>query len=542
MDKTLLFIVAALGISTVLNLFLKRFNLSLIIGYILTGVLLVNLFHLHTLAHSHSLEMLGEFGIVFLMFTIGLEISLSKMNKMKNLIFTNGALQVGLNSVVFYLIAHFGFLIPNPAAVIISLAFALSSTAIVLTYLKTSKEIYTPYGERATGILIFQDLAVIPILIFLGVLVNDSGESVSTIVLHTVQSAVIALVLLFVAGKPLFTWLLHFSASSKTDELFMSSVLFIVIAASYFAHSMGFTYSLGAFVAGMIIAETKYFHKVEADIAPFKDILLGTFFILIGMKIDVGVFVAHALEIIALFIGIFVLKSVVNFGVLLLSTQKDVAFKTAISIAQIGEFALVIFSIATATNLIDPELSSMLMLIVIFSMMISPFIIPYTQKITAMIFKDTHYLKKVKDIGNVSDHIIVCGYDEVGKMVGEHLEMYGYEYVVVDNNPKLVQEALDKGLDAYLGDMSKSAIIEALHVQDAASIIITLENPTLKHLIAQKILAVNPHANIIVQIASKEERTKLKEELSIANAVDGATEIARILVERVMQCQLKKGI
>jgi len=179
--------------------------------------------------------------------------------------------------------------------------------------------------------LIFQDLAVIPILIFLGVLVNDSGESVSTIVLHTLESAAIALVILFIIGKHLFTWLLHFSASSKTDELFMSSVLFIVIAASYFAHSMGFTYSLGAFVAGMIIAETKYFHKVEADIAPFKDILLGTFFILIGMKIDVRVFVVHAFEIIALFIGIFVLKSIVNFGVLLLSTQKDIAFKTAIS-------------------------------------------------------------------------------------------------------------------------------------------------------------------------------------------------------------------
>ena len=540
MDKTLLFVVAALGISTVLNLVLKRFNLSLIIGYILTGVLLVNLFHLHTLAHSHSLEMLGEFGIVFLMFTIGLEISLSKMNKMKNLIFTNGALQVGVNGLVFYLLAHFLFTIPNTASLIIALAFALSSTAIVLTYLKKSKEIYTPYGERATGILIFQDLAVIPILILLGVLVNDSQEGVSTIVLHTLESAVIALVLLFVLGKQLFTWLLHFSASSKTDELFMSSVLFIVIAASYFAHAMGFTYSLGAFVAGMIIAETKYFHKVEADIAPFKDILLGTFFILIGMKIDLGVFVEHFAEIIGVFFGIFFIKMIINFIVLKISTQKDIAFKTALSIAQIGEFALVIFSIASATKLLDEKLSSILMLIVIFSMMISPFIIPYTQKITAFFFKDTHFIKQVKDIGNIKDHIIICGYDDVGKMVEQHLEFYGYEYIIVDNNPKLVQEALNKGLKAYLGDMSKSAIIEALHTNDAAAIIITLENPTLKQLIAQKILEVNRFANIIVQIASKEERTKLKEELSIANAVDGATEIARILVERVMQCQLNQ--
>ena len=538
MDKALLFIVLALGLSTALNLVLKRLNLSLIIGYILTGTVLVYLFDLYEFAHSKSLEYLGEFGIVFLMFTIGLEISLEKMNKLKEIIFINGILQVGVNALVFFLIAHFLFAIPNTSALIIALAFALSSTAIVLTYLKSSKEIHTPYGQRATGILIFQDLAVIPILILLGVLVNDSGESVSTIILHTIESAAIALALLFVLGKQLFTWLLHFSASAENDELFMSSVLFIVIAASYFAHSMGFTYSLGAFVAGMIIAETKYHHKVEADIAPFKDILLGTFFILIGMKIDLKLFGEHFLEIIGIFIGVFVLKTLINFLVLLPRSSKDTALKTAISLAQVGEFALVIFAIAIGTGLIEDELGKMVMLIKIFSMMIAPFLAPYTQKIAKLFIKDTHYIAEVEDIGQRKDHIIICGYGRVGRSVEEHLELYGFEYIIVDNNPKLIQQALDKGLEAYLGDMSKTSIIEALHVKDAAAVIITLDNPDIKHLICQKILHVDLNANIIVQIASKEERQKLKDELEVLNAVDGEIEIARILVERVMQCQL----
>jgi len=183
------------------------------------------------------LEHIGEFGIVFLMFTIGLE----------------GAIMV---------IAVFGFNIDTISALIISTAFALSSTAVVLSYLKHSKEIHTPYGKRATGILIFQDIAVIPLLIFLGFLVNEGHESVWIIIRDTAVSAIIVISLLFVVGRHVMTWLLKFSASSDVDELFMGSVLFIVVGASLLASYFDFTYSLGAFVAGMIIAETKYHHKV----------------------------------------------------------------------------------------------------------------------------------------------------------------------------------------------------------------------------------------------------------------------------------------
>ncbi len=538
MDKALLFIVAALGLSTVVNLVLKRLNLSLIIGYIFSGVFLVYALDLHDFAHSEALEHIAEFGIVFLMFTIGLEMSLSKMNRLKDLIFLNGFLQVGVNGGVFYAVAHYVFGIESVSALIVSLAFALSSTAIVLSYLKSSKEIYTPYGQRAMGILIFQDLAVIPILILLGVLSNQSGADVSTIVWETFKSAIVTLGLLFIVGKRLFTWLLHFSANADNDELFMSSVLFIVIGASYLAHFFGFTYSLGAFVAGMIIAETKYYHKVEADIAPFKDILLGTFFILIGMKIDLGLFGENLVLIIEIFVAVLVLKTLITALSLALHTKKDVAFKTAYATSQIGEFALVIFALATAEGLIESEFGKIVTLVTIFSMMVSPFLIPYTNKFTALFFKDTNYIEEVSDIGNVKNHIIICGYSEVGQNVQKHLDMYGFEYIIVDNNPKLIQQALNDGYKAYLGDMSKTAIIEALHVKDAAAIIVTLENPDIKHLVCQRILRIDIDANIIVQIGSQVEREKLRDELEVLNVVDGQVETARILVERVMQCQL----
>ena len=257
MDSALLYIVMALGVSTVLNLFLRRLGVSSIIGYILTGTILVYAFDLRYLNDSSTLEHIGEFGIVFLMFTIGLEISLAKMGSMKKEIFLNGFMQVGLTALVVYAISHYVFGMKEISALILSLAFALSSTAVVLSYLKSSKEIYTPYGQRATGILIFQDIAVIPILILLGFLTTEGHQSIATILQDTAISAIVVIGLLFVVGKRVMTWLLKFSASSEVDELFMGSVLFIVVSASLLASYMGFTYSLGAFVAGMIIAETK---------------------------------------------------------------------------------------------------------------------------------------------------------------------------------------------------------------------------------------------------------------------------------------------
>ena len=190
MDNVILYVVAALGISIVLNIFLKKIGVSQIIGYILTGTIIVYAFDLKDISDSHALEMAGEFGIVFLMFTIGLEISLAKMGSMKKEIFGNGFMQVSFTAVAVYLIAHYGFDLGIKTSLIISLAFALSSTAVVLSYLKSSKEIYKPYGQISTGILIFQDIAVIPILILIGFLTTEGHESLFTIVGDTLISVI----------------------------------------------------------------------------------------------------------------------------------------------------------------------------------------------------------------------------------------------------------------------------------------------------------------------------------------------------------------
>ena len=537
MENALLYIIVALGISIVINIFLKRIGVSQIIGYIFTGTIIVYAFDLRHLNNSHTLEMVGEFGIVFLMFTIGLEISLAKMGSMKKEIFGNGLMQVGFTAIVVYALSYYLFGLDMKSSLIISLAFALSSTAVVLSYLKSSKEIYRPYGQKATGILIFQDIAVIPILILISFLASEGDESVWVILGDTIFSVVVVLGLLFIVGKKLMTWLLHFSASSEVEELFMGSVLFIVLGASLLAHYMGFTYSLGAFVAGMIIAETKYHHKVESDIAPFKDILLGTFFVVVGMKIDVFLFIEKAELIVALFLAILVLKTAIIYVVVRLSSKHTTSLKTALALSQVGEFSFVIFAVAQQGGILDDTLAQFLVLIVIFSMIITPFFITRIKAIVDFVSRESSVVEELVPLSNRKDHVVVCGYSVVGKFVTKNLDELGVPYVVIDNSYKHVKEALNDGREAYLGDASKSSILDALHVENAASVIVTLDNIEKKRLISEAVLAHTENINLIVKVISLEDKEKLKD-LDITTIVDGKVEIARVLVERMLTCKL----
>jgi CPA2 family monovalent cation:H+ antiporter-2 len=538
MDFALLYIVVALGLSTVLNLFLKRLGVSQIIGYILTGTVMVYAFDLRYMNDSKTLEHIAEFGIVFLMFTIGLEISLAKMNNMKKEIFLNGFLQVGFTALIVYAISHYIFSMKSTSALILSLAFALSSTAVVLSYLKTSKEIHNPYGQRATGILIFQDIAVIPILILLGFLTNAGGESAGVIIRDTFISAVLIIGLMFVVGKRVMTWLLHFSASSEVDELFMGSVLFIVVSAALLASFMGFTYSLGAFIAGMIIAETKYYHKVEADIAPFKDILLGTFFIVVGMKIDVLFFMDHIGIIIAIFLLIFILKTFVTYFVLRLSSSHVLSLKTALALSQVGEFSFVIFAVASMGGLLKEELESLFVLVVIFSMIVTPFFISKINAFVSFVSQHQYLGLNIDAFISRRDHVILCGYSITGKFVAQNLDKIDAPYVIIDNNPKHVQEALAQGKEAYLGDMSKLSLLEALHAESAAAVIVTLDNIEKKRAICEAILKHTKDVNLIVKVSTLEDKENLKD-LDITSIVDDKLEVGRLLVEKMVTCKMR---
>lgn len=536
MESALYYVTIALGLSIVLNLILKRLGISQIIGYIFTGVTVAYAFDLRHMSDSHTLEMIAEFGVVFLMFTIGLEISLQRLSTMKTDVFFNGILQVSLSSLIFFILSYGVLGISLETALIVSMALSLSSTAVVLTYLKTTKEIARPYGQKSTGILIFQDIAVIPMLILIGFLSSD-GKNIGDVLIQTILSAIVIIGLLFIVGKRVMTWLLHFSSRSEVDEFFMGSVLVIVVGASLLAHMFGFTYSLGAFVAGMIIAETRYHHKVETDIAPFKDLLLGTFFVTVGMKIDLSLFFTHGWDIFGIVAGVLLIKAIVIFGVVRIHSQGKIAFKTAIALSQVGEFSFAIFALAANHKLIPSELSQILVLSVVLSIVATPFILANLSKISGYFFKDVSITETFAMLPGRKNHIIVCGYGVVGKFVAKSLQEIGADYVVIDNSYKHVQEALTEGQEVYFGDMSKASILDKLCTKDAVSVIVTLDNLEKKRLICESIVHYAPNVKLVVKVVSLEEKEEL-EGLPISITIDGKKEVASRLVSEALYCSI----
>ena len=343
MDSILIIIAISLALASVINIVLTKFSISHIIGYIITGTVVSTFFDFNGSGSLHSLELIGEFGIVFLMFTIGLEMSFAKLDKMKDLIFFNGFIQVALSALVIFVVSFYLFNVAPIPSLIVALAFSLSSTAIVLPYLKKSKDIVTPYGKKSVAILVFQDLAVIPILLLIGFLSNNE-LSLTDILLKTFLYASIIIIFMFTIGKKVITWLLRFSANARMEELFLSSVFTIVLGAALIAHEMGFTYSLGAFIAGMIIAETKFHIKVESDISSYKDLLLGAFFFSIGTKIDVVYFISNLHWVLGVLTLVMLIKAILIYFLIRRTSDKSESIKTAVALCQVGEFSFAIFA------------------------------------------------------------------------------------------------------------------------------------------------------------------------------------------------------
>ncbi len=531
MKNLLLAIFLTLAIATVLNIILKRYGVSHIIGYILTGTAISYIFGFNGL-YINSLDMVGEFGIVFLMFTIGLELSFTKIKKMKEILLANGLMQVLFSVIVIFLLSYYLFKLDFNTSLIISLAFSLSSTAIVLTYLKKSKDILTPYGQKSMGILIFQDLAVIPILLLMTFLSHDN-LSLGTVLVQTFFSAVIVLVFMFTIGEKIVDILLGFSAKTQIEELFLGSVFSIVLGASLLAHSMGFTYSLGAFIAGMIIADTSYNVKVESDIASYKDLLLGVFFFGVGTKIDLLYFLQNLHIVIFIFIVAMLFKAAVIYTIIRRKTDKNTAAKTALALAQIGEFSFAIFALAATDKLISQEMASFLILVSVISMILTPMILSNIYKLSSYFEKEFYESDVITPIEQ-KDHIIIAGFGALGRKVASELHKREANFIIISDNLKHVLVARKSGYMAYFGHLNKLPVLESLAVEEAKAIIITVSSEENKRLISQAILDFSKHADIILKIDSPEEKKSMKD-LPEVELVDASYEISKLLVNHALK-------
>lgn len=505
-------IVATLFISLVANIFLKKFALPTIIGYIVTGTIISYLFGLHDAVNNHELKEIAEFGVVFLMFTIGLEFSFKHLKEMKYEVFVVGSLQILITALIAFLISFYIFGLDKYGAFIISMAIAMSSTAIVLKTFNETGEINKQYGKNALGILIMQDIAVIPVLIIIGLLAS-SGTSITSVVSEIILGVLILMVSLYVIGRyllePFFTQIIK----THSDELFIGSVLFLAIAASYGAHLLGFSYSLGAFIAGMLISETKYKHQAEADLIPFRDILLGVFFITVGMQIKFGVIFEYAYLIVFLLLLIMVVKFFIIFLIIKFgkNNNKRTTLKTAFSLLQVGEFSLVILELARAHSLVEAPYGQVMIIVIVISMIMTPFILSNLSRLADIFIKE---LKEEPDdakffSAEIKEHVVVLGYGEFGQNLANKLKSDGEFYIIIENNPDRYQLAANNNEPVIYGNAANRDILKKAYLSRAKKVVIAIDNEKKLHLVCQIVQKLVHYDKVIVKVHSIKEKGSL---------------------------------
>ena len=525
-------LLAAIFLASLLNIILKRFDFPTAIGYIFTGIFIANLLHLNV-HNSEILEYVSEFGIVLLMFTIGLEFSFQELRVMRKEVFGYGVAQMLASGIFFAALAALFGLGPK-SAIIVGFALSLSSTAIVLKILNENGDIHSSYGRKALGILLFQDIAVIPLLLMIEIFTKD--VSLLTLLVQTLLNMVLFFVLLYLLGRFVIDRFLRYAITTKTQEIFLLATFFIIFLSAELAHFFGFSYSLGAFFAGMLLAESHYKYQVEADLAPFRDLLLGVFFFSVGNRIDIGALLDHLPFIVGATIAIMLLKAALIYLILHRFEQRRTAFKTALALSQIGEFALAIFLLANGNALLDDTWMQSLSAVVILSMIFTPFILKKLKLLADRFFVEpTRELKLVSS--GFRNHIIVCGYGPLGKKMCQELKRRNFEYVVIEHDLALYEEAMAEGEPAFFGNAAQRAVLESLDLKQACAVVITFHNLDKIRLVTQSVLDLAPHAHVVARVRDERE-AKVLEDLQIKSLVITTQTLAKEMIQQLFYCTI----
>ncbi len=532
-------IVSTLLIAIVVNIILKKFHLPTIIGYIVTGTIIAYVFNLHDAVNNHSLKEIAEFGVVFLMFTIGLEFSIEHLKRMRKEVFFTGSLQIFVTTAFVVIICQYVLGFDFQTSLIIGAALSLSSTAIVLKTYNETNDIKKRHGQRVLGILIMQDIAVIPILLLISFFTAGDDQSALKIIFDTTVAALVLLALLYLVGKYLLEPFFEHVTKAESDELFVASVLLIAIGSSYMAHYFGFTHSLGAFVAGMMISETKFKHQVEADLTPFRNLLLGVFFITVGMQINFTVIAENIFTILILLPILLVLKYVIIYTIVRIDDTRRVAFKTAVSLVQIGEFSLAILELARSNSLIDPTYSQILIVTIVISMILTPIVLKNLSSLAStLVPEDPMQIQNTYNIDkDTKGHIVVIGFGHLGQEIAHNLREDGHEYIIIEHNLKYFEMGYKDDEPILFGNAAHKHILESVNIKNACAVIVAIDNAEKVHLICEVIDDLTKNTKTIVKVTRFSEKEELKN-LHLEHIIVEDDVVARALVNETKECKL----
>jgi CPA2 family monovalent cation:H+ antiporter-2 len=534
LELVLLYLVAAvLGVVACRSL-----KLPPMLGYLVVGVL-IGPNALALAGNSEAVRYLAEFGVVFLMFVIGLEFNLPKLRSMRRLVFGLGMSQVVLtivgaligNALLIWLFSFTtrAWELSYAGALVLGSAFAMSSTAIVVKLMADRLELDSEHGKRVMGVLLFQDLAVVPLLVLIPAL-GQSGGDMAALLGWAMIKAVALIALLLTGGQQAMRWWLTSVARRKSEELFVLNLLLVTLGLAWLTEHFGLSLALGAFVAGMLVAETEYKHQVETDIRPFHDVLLGLFFITIGMKLDWRPVLDQWGLVLLLSIAPVVAKFVlVALLARLFGAPEGTALRTGLYLAQAGEFGFVLLTLGADGGLVAPQWLSPVLASMVLSMIATPFIVMYSNRIVARLSATDWMMQSValttiakKSIATEA-HVIICGYGRSGQNLARLLAQERIPYMALDLDPDRVRQAAAAGQSVVFGDAARLKSLMAAGLARASAVVVTYHDTASALKILQVVRSHAPQVPVVVRTVDDADLDKLK--------AGGATEVVPEAIE-----------
>ena len=541
--KEVVFVLATAGI--VVPLF-HRLRVSPVLGFLGVGALLGPYglgqaverwpaLRWITIENREEMSQLAEFGVVFLLFMIGLELSWERLRTLRRLVFGLGSLQVALSALGIGGIAALLGLEPTHAA-LLGLALALSSTAIVVPVLSQKRRLNAPAGRASFAILLLQDLAVAPILFTIGVLgVNETGGWASTLV-FTLAQAALALALLLGVGRLALRPLFQLVAATRSPELFMAASLLVVLGTGLVAAGSGLSMALGAFIAGLLLAETEYRRAIEATIDPFKGLLLGIFFLSVGMGLDLSRVAAEPLGIFVAAAGLIAVKGLIVLGLgLAFGLKWSVATEAALLIGPGGEFAFVLIGSAVAANLLPYEIGQTALVVATISMLFIPALSRLGLRVGRALERRAapEAAPSAPPPADELSRVIIGGYGRVGHLVGDMLARHGVPFLAIDADPARVAAERRAGQPVYFGDSASPDLLRACGIERARALVVTLDAPRKIEEVVAVAKGLRPDLTVVARARDARHATALYD-LGVDDAVPETIEASLQLSEAVL--------
>jgi monovalent cation:H+ antiporter-2, CPA2 family len=526
LEITLILLVAAVLTVTLF----RRLNLPPMLGYLVLGIV-AGPHALGFVPESAETTYLAEFGVVFLMFSIGLEFSLPQLISMRRVVFGLGGAQVAVTLLVFLALSMW-FGLSWQAGLALGGAIAMSSTAIVSKTLAEKLQLNSPHGRQTMGVLLFQDLAVVPLLVLIPAL-SQGNQALAVTIGYALLKALIILMFLLFVGQTLMRRWFHLVARAKSSELFVLNVLMVTLGLAYLTGLAGLSLALGAFLAGILISETEYRYQVEDYIKPFRDVLLGLFFITIGMLLDLRVVAQNFFWVMALLITLIVIKTGIVYGLArLFRNDTSVSMRSALALGCAGEFSFVLLSLAGTHALLSPSILQTVLAAMLLSLMLSPLILMNSDRLVLKFSKSEWMLRAMaltelsaKSMASQS-HVIICGYGRSGQSLARFLEQEKIAVIALDVDPTRVKQAAAAGDSVVFGDAARREVLMAAGLPRASALVISFADTKLAEKILAHVQEMRPELPVIVRTYDDTDLEHLR--------LRGATEIVPEVLEGSM--------